>query len=151
MSSILTTGELFTGCGTRSIGVVIEELIHSARDEIQVLAYRITSQDFVNLLTTAAEKGIKVTVVIDSLVDQPDTVKTALEKAENKFKHFKVKEFCIKGKGSLHAKAIIIDREKAIVGSANFTRSGIASGNHEIAVLIEGRNAELLAKLADNL
>lgn len=151
MSVILATGELFTGYGTRSIGVVTEELIRSAKDEIQVMAYLITSLDFVKLLVSTAEKGIKVVVVVNSLQEQPEAVRKMLGEAKKRHEHFQVKEFCRRGKGSLHAKAIVADREKAIVGSANFTRAGMAGGNHEIAVLLDGRDAELLARLADCL
>lgn len=151
MSDILATGELFTGYGVRSIGVVIGELIRSAKNEIQVMAYLITSPDFIDLLVEAAEKGIKTTVIINSLSEQPVNIRNKLENATGRFSYFRVKEFCTKSKGSLHAKVIVVDREKAIVGSANFTRSGIASGNHEIAVLIQSKEAEKLAGLIDRL
>lgn len=151
MIEILGTGELFTGYGVRSIGVVIGELVRSAKNEIQVMAYLITSPDFIDLLVEAAEKGIKITAIINSLSEQPVNIKNKLENATGRFPYFRVREFSAKNKGNLHAKVIVVDREKAIVGSANFTRSGIASGNHEIAVLVRGKEAEKLAGLIDRL
>ncbi len=149
MINIIATGELFVGYGVRSIGAVITEIIREARCEIQIMAYLITSPDFVDLLVSAAERGVSVTVVINDMQEQPQEIREKLLYAARKFNYFVVSEFCQKYKGSLHAKVIVVDRQKAVIGSANFTKHGIESGNHEIAVLVYGSEVEKVARLID--
>ncbi|OIQ10640.1 Cardiolipin synthase A [Moorella thermoacetica] len=151
MISILVTGESFVGRGIRSIGAVISELIRTASNEIQVVTYLLTSEDLVDLLVEAAQRGIKIYIVLDSLSGQPETVRSKLQAASSIFSYFTVKEFCKEHSGNLHAKTIICDRTRAIVGSANFTRAGMVSGNHEIAVLISGPEVARLARLIEAL
>jgi len=149
MINIIATGELFVGYGVRSIGAVITDIIQEAGHEIQIMAYLITSPDFVDLLVSAAARGVSVTVVINNMQEQPQGIREKLLYATRKFNYFVVSEFCQKHKGSLHAKVIVVDRQKAVIGSANFTKQGIESGNHEIAVLIHGSEAEKVASLID--
>lgn len=47
-----------------------------------------------------------------------------------------------------HAKAVVIDRKRALIGSANFTWGGMAI-NHEIGVLLKGKYAWDIASLID--
>lgn len=101
------------------------------------------------MLVSAAERGVSVTVVINNMQEQPQEIREKLLYAARKFNYFVVSEFCQKHKGSLHAKVIVVDRQKAVIGSANFTKQGIESGNHEIAVLIHGSEAEKVARLID--
>jgi cardiolipin synthase len=61
-----------------------------------------------------------------------------------------VHSFESNGKDYLHAKALIIDRKKAIIGSANLSWGGMFS-NHEIAVLLEGKEMWSLASLLELL
>jgi cardiolipin synthase len=147
--SIIATGELFVGYGVRSIGAVITEIINEAKEEIQIMAYLITSMDFIDLLVSAAERGVSVNVIVNNLQEQPENIKKSLQHATENFLYFTVKEFCKKQRGSLHAKVIVVDRQKAVIGSANFTKQGIEAGNHEIAVLLQGNKAEKVAELID--
>ncbi|WAM36583.1 phosphatidylserine/phosphatidylglycerophosphate/cardiolipin synthase family protein [Caldicellulosiruptor acetigenus] len=151
MIEILVTGEKLVGKGIRSLGTVIEELIVSATDEIHVAAYLITSTTLVDLLAGAAGRGIRVYVVVNDLGEQPAGVREKLLAAVKKFEHFTVREFSRRNKGVLHAKVLVVDRNKAVVGSANFTYSGMTEGNYEIAVLLEGREAAIIARIVEEL
>lgn len=51
---------------------------------------------------------------------------------------------------TLHAKVIVADRKKAILGSANFSWGGMSS-HYEIGVLIEGKDARTLSELVDEI
>ncbi|MEM3186503.1 MAG: phospholipase D-like domain-containing protein [Conexivisphaerales archaeon] len=53
-------------------------------------------------------------------------------------------------KKQLHAKIIVSDRTKALVGSANFSWGGMYS-NYEIGLLIEGQVACKLGDITDYL
>ena len=68
---------------------------------------------------------------------------------KSKFDYFKLVDFNRREK-TLHAKVVVIDREKAVLGSANFSWGGM-SGNYEIGVLLEGREAWTLSKLVDDV
>jgi cardiolipin synthase len=151
MIEILVTGEELLGRGIRSIGTVINELIGAARDEIHIAAYLITSPDFIDLLVRAACRGVKVYILLNSLEEQPAAVREKLFEATKNYRHFAVKEFCKINKGTLHAKTVVVDRSRAIVGSANFTRAGMTAGNYEIAVFITGKEAAIIAKLIESL
>lgn len=151
MIEILVTGEKLVGRGIRSLGTVIEELVTSAEDEIHLAVYLITSSTLVDLLISAADRGIKVYAVVNSLEEQPGQIKEKLLSASKKYKHFTVKEFSRDSRDVLHAKVLVTDRNRAVVGSANFTYSGMTEGNYEIAVLIEGKEAAVLAKIIEEL
>jgi phosphatidylserine/phosphatidylglycerophosphate/cardiolipin synthase-like enzyme len=51
---------------------------------------------------------------------------------------------------TLHAKVIVADRKKAILGSANFSWGGMSS-HYEIGVLLEGKDAWTLSELVDEI
>jgi phosphatidylserine/phosphatidylglycerophosphate/cardiolipin synthase-like enzyme len=50
----------------------------------------------------------------------------------------------------VHGKVIVVDRKKAVIGSANFTWSGMY-GNYEIGVMVYDRQDWKLAKVIDIL
>lgn len=50
----------------------------------------------------------------------------------------------------IHAKVVVVDRRKAVVGSANFSWRGMY-GNYEIGVLIRNKPAWTLGKIVDRL
>jgi phosphatidylserine/phosphatidylglycerophosphate/cardiolipin synthase-like enzyme len=50
-----------------------------------------------------------------------------------------------------HLKLVTFDRRAAYVGSANFTRRGLAGGNLELGVLVEGDAVEQLDALLDSV
>jgi cardiolipin synthase len=151
MIEILVTGAKLVGKGIRSLGTVIEELIVSATNEIHVAAYLITSTELVDLLAGAAGRGIRVYVVVNDLGEQPAEVREKLLTTAEKFEHFTVREFSCRNEGVLHAKILVIDRSKAVVGSANFTYSGMTEGNYEIGVLLKGREAAIIARIVEEL
>jgi phosphatidylserine/phosphatidylglycerophosphate/cardiolipin synthase-like enzyme len=50
----------------------------------------------------------------------------------------------------LHAKVIVSDRDKAVVGSANFSWGGMTS-HYEVGVYVDGDEAETLAKMIESV
>jgi len=50
----------------------------------------------------------------------------------------------------LHAKVIVVDRKKALVGSANLSLRGLMN-NHELGVVVEGPVAAEIARAIDML
>lgn len=148
---ILATGSDFLKEGIRGTGPVVEKIMDEAKKEIQIMAYVISkhADNFLVLIEKALERGIKITLVINKLGEQDNDVIEKLYSWKKKFSYFKFVDFDRKGK-TLHAKVVVVDREKAVIGSANFSWGGMSS-NYEIGILIEGREAWTLGKLVDDV
>ena len=153
MSSIkiLATGSDFLKEGVRGTGPVIEELMENIDNELHILAYVISehAEKFLGLIERALESGIKTTLVINNLQKQDTYVRDKLLKWKSKFRYFNLVDFNRKEK-TLHAKVVVVDRKKAVLGSANFSWGGM-SGNYEIGIFLDGREAWTLSKLVDDV
>jgi cardiolipin synthase len=131
---------------------MLEELIASAREEIHIAAYLIAGSfvRLLNLLEAALERGVKVHLLLNRHDDHPPELRERLSSLKKRFAHVRITDFQDSEGSQLHAKALVIDRKKAVIGSANFSRGGMVV-NHELAVLFEGDQAWYLAKLIDDL
>jgi phosphatidylserine/phosphatidylglycerophosphate/cardiolipin synthase-like enzyme len=149
---ILATGQELISKGVRGFEPVMEETVRSAAKEIQVLAYLMTrnASNFVDLLESAADRGIKVTLVVNRLQEQDSLIRERLARISARHPHFRVMNFSDRKGRQLHAKIIVVDRKKALVGSANFSWGGMFS-NYEIGLLIQGRPAWKLASVVDRM
>lgn len=138
--------------GVRSAEPVIEEIIINASKEIQILAYVFTSKaiHILNQVEHAAKRGIKITIIVNDLQSQEGVIKAKLKTMEVSFPHVQVFNFTDNTKKQLHAKIVVVDREKAVIGSANFSWGGMYS-NYEIGLLVEGEPAWKIAQLVDSL
>ncbi|MGO8948520.1 MAG: phospholipase D-like domain-containing protein [Ktedonobacterales bacterium] len=54
------------------------------------------------------------------------------------------------GQADVHPKAIVVDRRRLLVGSANLLMGGL-QGNHELVVPIEGSEAARIGRAIDAL
>jgi len=148
--TVLGTGERLVGRGVRAFDPVIRELVQSARQEIQLAIYRFdeSATSFLNLLKQAAARGVRVLVIVSALSAQPPGIRAQLARLQEA--GMQVVDFAASTGGFLHAKAIVADRKRAVIGSANLTWGGLAQ-NHEPGVLIEGVEAWEIAHLLDGL
>jgi phosphatidylserine/phosphatidylglycerophosphate/cardiolipin synthase-like enzyme len=149
---VLGTGPEILSRGIRAIGPVIEEMILNAEAEIQMLAYVLTPQAFhiLDLVSAAAEREVRVTMVVNSLQSQAVAVRTRLESLGEGKPQVRILNFRGRDGSQLHAKIIVVDRKKALVGSANLSWGGFY-GNYEIALFVEGELAWELAQVVDAL
>jgi len=147
---LLFTGNGF-GTAGRAVGPVLHELIEGARQELHLLAYslRASAPDLAPLLTAAVLRGVSITVIVDRLAEQPQAVREWLREMAASHAHVTIVSF-EEPDASLHAKVLVADRRRAVVGSANFTWSGMVT-NHEVAVLLKGEPARTLALAVDRL
>jgi len=148
---IVATGPEFIRQGVRGFESVLEDLVTNAQKEIHMIAYLITSSAMpvLQLLKKRAEQGIRVNFIINSLDGLEKEVRYYLLGAQEKFPGvFRVVNFQDIMKRDIHAKILIVDRQKALIGSANLSWGGIA-GNYEMGVLIEGELAWHIAKLIE--
>jgi len=152
-TEIVVTGLAWMGHGIRSIDSTLESLLEEAKDEVQVAAYMITesANKFIELISNCLCRGIKVTLILNRFESQPKKIQKEISKLLSDFVHFKVFNFNPKNKlEDLHAKLIVIDRQKALVGSSNITWKGLIL-NHELAILLKGPTAKNVGSLIDIL
>lgn len=150
---IAVTGTAWMGGGVGSVQSAIEELFDKAEAEIQIAVYEITggANKFLNKLRVCLAKGIRVTMIINRYHDKPLQIRNKLEFLANRFPHFEILDFQPRNKTEdLHAKIIVVDRNSALVGSANLTWKGLV-GNHELAVIVHQAVASKIAGLLDKL
>lgn len=127
-------------------------MIVAARREIQIAAFVFTSSAVrvMDLLGEAAERGVSVLVILNRLEDQPEAIRVRLDELSEQFHHFRVLSFSDESGGQLHAKVVVVDRERALIGSANLSWGGLVS-NHEVAVIVHGDLGWRLAAVLDGL
>jgi phosphatidylserine/phosphatidylglycerophosphate/cardiolipin synthase-like enzyme len=120
---LLATGPELIKKGIRGFEPVLEESIIEANTEIHIMAYIFTSRalHILDLLEKAAERGIKIKMIINDLNSQETTIKSRFKNLSQKFSHVEIFDFRDPQGRQLHAKIIVIDRKKTIVSSANFS------------------------------
>ncbi|WP_175059677.1 phosphatidylserine/phosphatidylglycerophosphate/cardiolipin synthase family protein [Thermococcus sp. 2319x1] len=147
---ILTTGNRLKRKEFRNIDTLVYELLENAIEQIHLVSYVITdgAMWLVDLIEKNLQKGRSVKFIVNEL-DPSKRITERLYNMRVKYPDFNLVEFSKKYPGeTIHAKAIVVDRRKAIIGSMNFTWGGMV-GNHEIGVLIEGPDVEDLAYVFD--
>lgn len=155
-SQIVLTGRLWLGAnGSRGIGTMLIEMISEAKSEITIVAYRLTIA--VAELNIAIEKalarGCIVRIILDARSSELEVEKNFFESLIRDYRQqIEVLDFSTTDKNfvSLHAKVVVCDRKKALVGSANFSKNGLEN-NHEMAVLLTGKAVKNVAKSIDQL
>lgn len=150
---VLVTGLAWMGGGMRSIARVLDELLASANDEVMVTAYTVgsTSEHIFGWLENLLARGIKVRMVVNHLERQIPEVVNALKTLASQYPHFHLYSFESEEENTdLHAKIIVVDRKKALTGSANISHRGWIA-NHELALLVDGRPAGDIALAIERL
>ena len=141
MSGILhASGEGWVGAGVRSIETGIHELFTEARRRLVASAYAISSGAFdlpVNWIAEAAGRGVTVILVLNRYGDQPRPVMRPIEAVSQQFGNVELWDYTGPEFHDLHAKAIIADDQKALIGSSNLSANGLLR-NHELALMVEG-------------
>lgn len=152
-ASVVATGLGWLGGGIRSVEQAMLSLIPNASREILVTAYSLTggSSRVTDALGRAAAAGVRCVIVVNRLDDQSPAARATLRQlAERHRSSVRVYDFSSEGGEGLHAKAVVIDREVAVIGSANLTFHGL-SASHELGVVLRGAVAELVGEAVDRL
>jgi phosphatidylserine/phosphatidylglycerophosphate/cardiolipin synthase-like enzyme len=153
---IAVTGTAWMGGGIGSVQSAIEELLSAADQEILIAIYEITegASEFVEKIRVSLARGIRVTFIINRYYEKPLLIRKKLENLKAIYPYFELLNFTPENpeniNDDLHAKLIVVDRSRALVGSANLTWNGLI-GNHELAVVIYGKDASKIAELFDRL
>jgi cardiolipin synthase len=149
---VVVTGTEWMGSGVGSIETVMSELFKKAKNEIFISVYSIgTSSDLVfEWIEKALSRGVKIKMIINRLNEQPGQIKEQLKTLLLTFPHFELFEFNSSDGVDLHAKVIVVDHNKALVGSSNLSRRGLIS-NFEMGLLVEGPAANTVANTLNKL
>ncbi|WP_171011436.1 phospholipase D family protein [Haloimpatiens lingqiaonensis] len=114
------------------IGEQLKQIIVGAKDEIIIIVPYIAMNQLINILDTL--DGIKIKILtrlsLEDFINNSSDINIL-----NKL--IKKTNIQIRYYSNLHAKIYVIDGEKAIVTSANFTQNGMYN-NLEYGVLVEG-------------
>ena len=150
--SVVVTGTAWMGGGIGSIESALERLFREAKQEIALTAYTISSSAdlLFDWLEAALTRGIQIKLVINRLNTQPSDVVVRLRRLASTYPHFCLYNFVSEYEADLHAKAVVVDRRMALVGSSNLSRRGLLA-NHELALLVEGMAAVDVARAIDFL
>lgn len=160
---VLATGRFFVASPQVAlIGRTLNEIMDTTRNELIIVAYRLTagSKEFHAALERLLNRGCRVTLIIDCPNKEDESVRRSNDYLNSMLIiHQQLEIWDFIGtptagandySGQLHAKAVVSDRKKAIIGSANFSRNGLLE-NHELAVLVNGRPALAVAKSIDKM
>lgn len=151
-TNVLVTGIHWMGGGVGSIESAMERLFQSARDELMLTVYSISTRTdlLFDLLDISLGRGVQTKMVINRFEKQPRGVTGRLLDMANRYPHFLLHNFSGDEESDLHAKVIVADRKTAIVGSSNLSWRGMVT-NYELAVWVEGETAIIVAQTVDRL
>jgi cardiolipin synthase len=150
---VVVTGREWIGGSAGAVDTALLTLLASAEREILATIYSFgwETDAVFDTLEDRAAAGVRVGLVVENLIEQPPPVKARLSAFAGRFEHCDVVDFAkISSSHSLHAKAFVIDRKYALIGSANVSRSGFVH-NHEMAVVMEGSVVDTAADRIDTL
>lgn len=147
--SIITTGEKWVGYGFRSFHSVVNEMITSAEREIVMSIYVISDMAVVDNLKKATERGISVEIFAYSSQNVfKSEAFQKLIKLKDEYKNLIL--HTIEDK-ILHAKVLVTDGRKVLLGSANPTAGGLLN-NYELGLLVDdGKIAQSILLLLRKL
>jgi phosphatidylserine/phosphatidylglycerophosphate/cardiolipin synthase-like enzyme len=150
---IIATGTEFTK-SFRSYQPVMAEMLKNANKSVHILNYMFgpESEGLWDMLWDILDKQKSVTIVVHRLSAQEAGAKDSLQDLNNEFgrENFKLAEFKMPDRGFLHAKVIVADWSKMIMGSANLSAGGLRD-NYEMGVLIEGTESFEVAKVIQQI
>ncbi len=152
--SIAVTGLAWLGSGVPSVEQEMTALVTSARREIVLCAYAVTSSaiPFLTRMGEVVGQGVVATVAVNGFAKQASQVRTHLRSLSRQYTdRWHLRNFDPLSTGTeLHAKVLVVDRSAALVGSANLSFHGM-NVNHEMALVVRGPTAELVAARTDLL
>jgi cardiolipin synthase len=152
--SLAVTGLGWLGGGVPAVERTVTDLLAAAEQEILLTAYSMTpgTGRVWEALETALATGVRCTLIAHRIDEQHPDIRVFL--GELRRRHpgiFTVYDFSGSDPAdTLHAKIVVVDRQAALVGSANLTFHGMVSA-HELAVVVRGPAAEQIAGRIDLL
>lgn len=138
---VVVSGTAWVGSGLGSIETALYQLLQQANDEVIIVAYTISGSaaDLFSRLGTLLERGIKITILVNRYTQQSPPMRQKLRTLHRAYAHLlSLYSFDPDNpQADLHAKIILVDRKRALVGSANLSTRGLMD-NHELDLVVEG-------------
>lgn len=153
MARVVVTGPEWIGFGFGSVETALLDLVSSAQHEIAATIYSLGAETrpIIGAIEDKLTGGVRVALVVNAMDSQHPAIGDRLRDLAARFKHCTVCDFAGAGSDAvMHAKVVVADRRRALIGSANLSRGGLVS-NHEMAVVVEGPAAEAAADRIDQL
>ena len=152
---LLATGAEFVNKkGLRRTQPVIEEMIKNVDKEIHILNYKFgpEAEGLWDMLKEVLAKGKRVMIIANDLSEQIESAMDRLNELNNEFgrTNFTLYNFVKPDGGYLHAKVIVADRERMVIGSANLSKGGLRN-HYEMGVHIEGEEAWTVADVIEQI
>lgn len=141
------------GNGVRSVDSAIEDLITHAMEEFQIVAYAVGTGGLrvLSMIEDRLAAGVRTTFLVNRLETQDADVRDALERLAREYPHFQLCNVTpTSPEEDLHAKILVADRSRALIGSANLSYRGLIR-NHELTLLVDGPPAGSVAACLDKL
>lgn len=150
--NILTTDPKLMKIGGRSMELGMLDLINDSGDEIQILSYSIThgAERIMKALENALDRGVKLTFILNKEESVDHDIMMSLRNFSKVYRHAKIYTFSRTDRMDLHAKLLISDRSRAVIGSANLTSRGLL-WNLEIGFMIEDDTIWKLSEMVDSI
>ena len=130
---IVTTGGGWIGEGRRSFDSIISELITNAHNKVTFTIFIITNASIVDQIENALNRGILVEIYIYTGHKYSINMLKRLVSLESHYEKLTIHQISDK---TLHAKLMIADNSKILMGSANLSYKGLEQ-NYEIGFYVE--------------
>lgn len=146
---LVWTGPEVPGSISRLTSEVVADLVDNARSEVLVISYAMHNEPALTAaITRAVKREVFVQVLCERSVDNPTFRGITVP-----FPHLKVRRLCWPAEhrppgASMHAKALVIDRAIALIGSANITGTAMLR-NIECGILT--RDARIATEIAESV
>ncbi len=120
------------------------QFIQTAQSEINIYAQDITDYQLIGALAKMARKGISVKILVSVSPEQFQKNRKYIFLTQSGVMIHNSRHYYI------HAKVLMVDHKKAVLGSINFTKSSL-DDNRELSVMTEDRSVmNQLSKTFDN-
>jgi len=130
---ILVSGDSWVKLGFDTFVFSFIKLIRNSKSRLVITAYILNEKRIFHELKKAIKSGISVDIYMDYSLN-----KCIIEELEHLEKNFSNLRLRIIKDSMLHAKILVADGKRCIVGSANITKGGFYK-NYELGILIENK------------
>ena len=115
----------------REIRPALLELLHGAKQSIDVEMYVLTDAQVIDAIQRAEDRGVQVRLILD-----PNQSANQKHVERLKQRGVEVKWFPVKKPALMHRKLAIVDGSRFFAGSVNWTHNGLAK-NEELMLVVE--------------
>lgn len=140
---IVATGPKWIGKGIRTTYSVIKDIIKSTKCSLLITVSYLSNDDILKDIEDSLKRGINIVMYINDPENNAYHLNGYLNILEKKYANLIIYRIY---DDFFHAKIIVSDRKKVLIGSANLTKNGMGS-NYELGVVIN--NSEIAFEIED--